>query len=783
MDSSNDKRKSSNLRNYFQVHESSRGSSSSSGEVPTKKTKTSSSRILQVATAEKWKSSSLAKFSAPEWLVVNTDESKKYVVSMQCSTCTKYKNEIMSLKGFAPQWCSVKGSTRLQHSAPLEHATTSAHERSFELFLKRKGVALAERSNYNEDLLEENRQGSIVTGIATMNKKDIELTRTKMETAYFVAKEELPLTKYETILDHEERHGVNIGTAYRNRNTGCSFMDTISESLANDLKVKLDEANFYSVLTDGSTDSSTSENEAVFIAFFDPKPDNIDEVNVVTSFAKLQHLKSANAANIVESIKDALESIGIEDIFQKLVGFGSDGAAVNCGRNSSVKTMLQETNPWLMFGWCSAHRLELALKDSLRNLDLFKEVDEIILRLYYLYKKSPKKLNQLKDLFDMYEEDGEFFSNGYRPKRASGTRWISHKVAALETIIDKYGIYMTHLQELSVDTSYSRNEINKFRDYFDKWSYGRVPLLISLFLEILSPAKILSKGFQEQDIDVVKTVDYLKRANRQFARIKDKEYYELPSVKRFMSKVETSDHGVTTFNGIEMKDFENALGVLEVSKNEIVELIEDAITVRLIDSDSEINKISALVLNTEAWPASQNDDEFLHKEIQKACEIFEIPLQRAGYSATSSEILEQWRSLTEYATTYLNITKFKYRKVWKLIFASSRAKEWKDILLLVELLFCFPISNAAVERFFSLLNRVKTDGQASLGNTRLNSLLRICMEGPECADFDATKALNLWSNSVLRRPNQSARETYKPRNVKGKFVTLVNLDDDSEDDV
>ena len=60
-------------------------------------------------------------------------------------------------------------------------------------------------------------------------------------------------------------------------------------------------------------------------------------------------------------------------------------------------------------------------------------------------------------------------------------------------------------------------------------------------------------------------------------------------------------------------------------------------------------------------------------------------------------------------------------------------------------------------------------------------VLRICMEGPECADFDATKALNLWSNSVLRRPNQSARETYKPRNVKGKFVTLVNLD--SEDDV
>ena len=109
------------------------------------------------------------------------------------------------------------------------------------------------------------------------------------------------------------------------------------------------------------------------------------------------------------------------------------------------------------------------------------------------------------------------------------TRWIAHKVAAHVTIIDN-GIYMTHLQQLSEDTSYSRNKRKKFKDWFDKWSYARVPLLISLFLEILSPAKILSKGFQEEQIDVVKTVDYLKRANGQFARIKDKEYYELPSV-------------------------------------------------------------------------------------------------------------------------------------------------------------------------------------------------------------------------------------------------------------
>ena len=134
-----------------------------------------------------------------------------------------------------------------------------------------------------------------------------------------------------------------------------------------------------------------------------------------------------------------------------------------------------------------------------------------------------------------------------------------------------------------------------------------------------------------------------------------------------------------------------------------------------------------------------------------------------GLVATLNEVLEQWHSMVTYAVTYLNVVTFHYRKVWKLLFSSSRSREWKDILLMVELLFCLPISNAKVERFFSLLNRVKTDGRASLGEARLNSLLRICTEGPKIENFDASNALQLWANDVVRRPNQRVRENYKKR--------------------
>ena len=54
---------------------------------------------------------------------------------------------------------------------------------------------MVERSQQNKDVLHENRQQSIVSGITATNQKDIELTRTKFGTAYFIAKEEMPLKK------------------------------------------------------------------------------------------------------------------------------------------------------------------------------------------------------------------------------------------------------------------------------------------------------------------------------------------------------------------------------------------------------------------------------------------------------------------------------------------------------------------------------------------------------------------------------------------------------------
>ena len=111
--------------------------------------------------------------------------------------------------------------------------------------------------------------------------------------------------------------------------------------------------------------------------------------------------------------------ICFENWLSRLVGYSYDGASANCGKKEGVKTILQIDCEWLTFGWCVAHLFELALKDSLGKT-AFSEVDELILCIYYLYKKLPKKLQQLRELVNVCEEMYEFKAGGVCPIKASG---------------------------------------------------------------------------------------------------------------------------------------------------------------------------------------------------------------------------------------------------------------------------------------------------------------------------------------------------------------------------
>jgi len=88
--------------------------------------------------------------------------------------------------------------------------------------------------------------------------------------------------------------------------------------------------------------------------------------------------------------------VGISEWENKLIGFGCDGTSVNLGAHG-LRGHVEESVPWVVFFWCLAHHLELSLKDALKDM-LFSTIDNMLMRVYYLYYKSPKKCRDLDEV-------------------------------------------------------------------------------------------------------------------------------------------------------------------------------------------------------------------------------------------------------------------------------------------------------------------------------------------------------------------------------------------------
>jgi hypothetical protein len=93
-----------------------------------------------------------------------------------------------------------------------------------------------------------------------------------------------------------------------------------------------------------------------------------------------------------------------------------------------LRGYLEADIPWIVVFWCLTHRLELS---PLKSTFFFK-IDEMLMRLHYLYEKSPKKCRDLDEIAAELKQclEGSELPKmgGNRPLRACGTRFVSHKV-------------------------------------------------------------------------------------------------------------------------------------------------------------------------------------------------------------------------------------------------------------------------------------------------------------------------------------------------------------------
>ena len=105
-------------------------------------------------------------------------------------------------------------------------------------------------------------------------------------------------------------------------------------------------------------------------------------------FLDFRPLRSSDATGIVRAVSNGLDEYS-SNWKTKLVAFGADCAPVNLGNRNGAAVQLKADVLHLIAIHGCAHRLELAIRDSLKHCNLMSLADDVMENVYKMYHKSP----------------------------------------------------------------------------------------------------------------------------------------------------------------------------------------------------------------------------------------------------------------------------------------------------------------------------------------------------------------------------------------------------------
>ena len=315
------------------------------------------------------------------WLDITNN--KTLICKIRCSQ----EDKLRSMPNFSMSF--ISGSSNYQLSALKDHDNSAYHQRAIREKEHEEAVAVGKslppRKIQHRPLTSES---PIFLEFQQMSEKDCETLSNFHDIFFHIALQRLPLTAFQNQAALEKLHGVKFTGSYENENACKNFISGIFEYLFEEnVKKKLHLVNFIAILCDGSTDNSVIEQEVLYVIFTDPetfKP-------TMKFFEVVAPADSQDAPGLKNAIFATFHKHSLESVLSKIVFLSSDGASVNSGKDSGL---LQEDFPWIPFIWCFSHRLEVALKDALK--EFIEPVDTSLMHLFYFIKNHLKNTENIK---------------------------------------------------------------------------------------------------------------------------------------------------------------------------------------------------------------------------------------------------------------------------------------------------------------------------------------------------------------------------------------------------
>ena len=211
-------------------------------------------------------------------------------------------------------------------------------------------------------------------------EKEDEKMEKKFKTAFYIAALERPLDDYESLCSLQKLNGVDLGETYLTRSACTDFIDHISSVMKDDLKDKLMDCNFFSVMIDGSTDHGVIEEAIMYVRYLEKSVGR-----PVTAYLGIEEPKAGTGRGYLDAVDSCFQrATNIDAVTwkSKITGLGTDGCAAMTGEKNGVVGLLRQENAQFMGFWCGAHKLELAVVKCLEKFSDFVKVCDALRSLY-----------------------------------------------------------------------------------------------------------------------------------------------------------------------------------------------------------------------------------------------------------------------------------------------------------------------------------------------------------------------------------------------------------------
>lgn len=305
----------------------------------------------------------------------------------------------------------------------------------------------------------------------------------QLRTVYVMTKNNIAAVNFIPIMELQVANGCSDASVFYKKPEIVSEMESVlTKCVESNLIKGLNDSRtlFIGLMLDETCDISVEKKLAVYDRYV-----NSETGSVNASFLGNKRIINCTAACIKDALCEFLKDKGLVqgDDYRRIVGLGTDGAAVMIGRHNGIGVKLKQLNNILIQVHCVPHRLNLAASQASKDIDYLEQYKGHMNSIYKFYPNSNVQNDKFKEIQQLMHEKVK------QVVEPSSVRWLS--LEACVRIIFEYFDSLVMSLENEKSSNATAVEIRQFT------TSALFLLTTALLIDVLSVIVTLSFLFQK----------------------------------------------------------------------------------------------------------------------------------------------------------------------------------------------------------------------------------------------------------------------------------------------